>query len=90
MTTLTTAELEHASRQAAMHGVVTWRKAHIRGALQAIEDAMVSTSNVGNRSVQAHVSQAIEGVAAGVFSAGQKDDLFILWSRLNAARGGVI
>ena len=91
MAVLTGAELELASRLASRGGVaVTWRKAHIRGALQSIEDAMVSTSNVGNRSVRAHVSQAIEAVAAGVFSAGQKDDLFVIWSQLNARRGGIL
>lgn len=90
MATLTSDELTAARRRAARNNGVAWTKPQINAALQAIEDAMVSTGNVGARSVRQHISQAIEAAASGVFSAGQKDDLFICWAALNAARGGIL
>lgn len=89
MAILSTAELVRARQQAATGRNPSWTKPQINAALQAIEDAMVGTANVGPRSVSAHISLAIETAAAGVFNAGQKDTLFILWSYLNAARGGI-
>lgn len=90
MASLSALELQTLRRSMAARSGPTWTKPQINAAVQAIEDAMVSTSNVGARSVRAYISLAIEGVAAGVFSAAQKDDLFIVWSFLNARRGGVI
>jgi hypothetical protein len=82
--------LEAERRRFAATRTATWRKAHINAALQAIEDAMVSTSNVGNRSVRTHIGAAIETAAPQVFTAQQKDDLFIAWSGMNARRGGIL
>lgn len=89
MAVLTTAEKE-ALRQLAARGAVSWTKAHIDAALDAIEAAVVSTSNVGNRSLKTYIGNAVETAAPGVFSAGQKDNLFALWCRLNAQRGGIL
>jgi len=89
MAVLTADQLLTARRQMAERVPPTWTKPQINAAVQAIEDAMVGTANVGNRSVSAHISQAIEAAAPGRFTVGQKDTLFILWSYLNAARGGI-
>jgi len=90
MATLTVDELQGARRRAALDRSPSWTKPQINAAVQAIEDAMISTGNVGNRSVRTYISKAIEGAAAGVFSAAQKDELYLIWSQINAARGGVI
>jgi hypothetical protein len=70
--------------------VVTWTKPQINAALQAIEDAMQSASNVGGRSIKAHIALAIENAAPTVFNAAQKDDLFVVWCRFNVQRGGIL
>lgn len=90
MAVISASDLETLRRTFAAPRTPSWTKAQVNAALQAIEDAMVSTSNVGPRSVRSHISNAIEAVAPGVFSVAFKDDLFILWSMLNAKRGGVI
>jgi hypothetical protein len=69
---------------------VTWTKPQINAALQAIEDAIQSTSNVGGRSIKAALALAIENAAPGVFTNPQKDELFVIWCRFNVARGGIL
>lgn len=90
MTVLTSADLTDLRHRAAIGKTVTWTKPQINAALQAIEDAVQSTSNVGARSLKTYIGLAIENAAAGVFNAQQKDDLFVLWTKLNAARGGIL
>jgi hypothetical protein len=91
MAVLTGAELGEMRRRAARAGVLpSWTKAQVNAALQAIEDRMTGTANVGNRSIKTAIGADIEAAAAGVFNAAQKDDLFLLWSQLNARRGGII
>jgi hypothetical protein len=67
----------------------TWTKPQFNSALQATEDAMTGSANVGPRSVPQHIGQAIETAAPGVFNAGMKDDIGVIWCRLNADRGGI-
>lgn len=90
MATLTAAELREGRRTAARNNGVLWTKPAINAALQAIEDRMISVSNVGGQSIRGAISAAIEAVAAGVFNASQKDDLFVVWCLINARRGGTI
>jgi hypothetical protein len=90
MATLTAAELQAGRRSAARAATVPWTKAQYNAALQAVEDRMVSLSNVGGNSIRQAISTAIENAAPGVFNAAQKDDLFIVWSLLNARRGGIV
>jgi hypothetical protein len=90
MAVLTNAELETVRRQAARRAPATWTKAQINAALQAIEDAVQSTSNVGARSLKTYLGNAIEAAAPGVFGAAAKDELFSLWQVLNIRRGGLI
>lgn len=90
MAVLITPELVSLRQLIARQMAPTWTKPQINAALQAIEDAVQSTSNVGNRSLKTYIGNAIEAAAPGVFTAGQKDTLFILWSYFNARRGGVI
>lgn len=90
MATIITADLETHRRRFALGRNPTWTKTQFNAALQAIEDAMVSGSNVGARTVKTYIGQAVETAAPGVFNAGQKDDLFLVWSLLNARRGGIL
>lgn len=90
MAVLTPAELVALRQLAARDVGPSWTKPQINAALQAVEDAVQSTSNVGNRSLKTYIGAAIETAAPGAFNAGQKDTLFVLWSRFNAARGGVL
>lgn len=80
-------DLRH--RLATAAGTVTWTKVQVNAALQAIEDAMTGATNVGAHTVPQYIGLAIEQAAPGVFSAGQKQTLFIAWSLLNARRGGI-
>jgi hypothetical protein len=85
MAVLNAVELEDMQRRAANRAaVVTWTKAPIRSALQAIEDLVtgVATRNA--------INSAIETAAPGVFTVPQKESLFELWCFLNAKRGGII
>lgn len=90
MATLTTDDLTDLRQRYARGRNPSWTKPQINAALQAIEDAVQSTSNVGNRTLKVYIGNAIEAAAPGVFNAQAKDDLFILWSIYNARRGGVI
>lgn len=91
MATLTAGECTGLRQLAARRAAaVTWTKPQINAALQAIEDAAQSTSNVGPRTLKAYIGSAIETAVPGVFNAAQKDDLFVIWCRFNAARGGTI
>jgi hypothetical protein len=91
MATLTADELTDLRHITARRAAtVTWTKAQVNAALQAIEDTMQSTSNVGARSIKAHIGLAIETASPGVFSAQQKDELFVIWCRFNVARGGIL
>lgn len=90
MAVITVNDLEDLRRRAARNKSPNWTKPQINAALQAIEDAMISTSNVGARSIKAQIGQAVEAVAAGVFNAAQKDELFVLWCMINAKRGGIL
>lgn len=69
---------------------INYTKAQIDAALQAIEDRMTGTTNVGNRSVKAVISLDVDGAAPGIFSVAQKDDLFLIWSDFNRRRGGIV
>lgn len=90
MAVLTGAELEEARKRFAATRSASWTKAQINAALQAIETAMTGNANVGASSVKAYVAAQIEAAAPGVFTAQQKDDLGVAWSRLNAERGGIL
>lgn len=91
MATLTAAQLQEVrSLAASAVATVTWTKPQINAAIQAVEDAMASASNVGGKSVQAYIGGAIETAAPGVFSAPQKQTLFALWCVRYAYRQGVL
>ncbi len=91
MATLTAAETDRARRQFAQLRTIRWTKAQANLALQAIEDTMISISNVGNRSIKTHISQQIDAVTGAFsFTANEKDDLFVIWCLINAARGGIL
>lgn len=90
MAVLTVAELGEARRRYATGRTPSWTKTQFNDALQAIETAMTGNANVGASSVKAYIAAQIEAAAPGVFSNQQKDDLGVAWSRLNAARGGIL
>lgn len=66
-----------------------YTKVQVNAALQAIENRMTGTTNVGPRSVKAQLVLDIDAAAAG-FTAAQKDDLFVVWCLFNVRRGGLI
>jgi len=85
MATLTEAEKvilrQAAARKAAELGVpVTWVKAQIHDAGQAIEDVLSSSA------VQTALNNAIEGAAPGLFSVAQKKWLVALVMELKHTR----
>lgn len=90
MAAVTAIELENLRQTAARNKSPNWTKAQINAAIQAIEDTMISTSNVGPRSIKTQIGQAIEAAAPTVFNAATKDDLFVLWCMVNARRGGIL
>lgn len=91
MATLTSLELARLRQIGArIYPVVTWTKPQVNAALQAIEDAVQSTGDVGNRSLRAYIAAAIETAAPGIFNVGQKDSLFVIWCRFNVVRGGIL
>jgi len=90
MAVVDTANLQNCRRILANGRTPTWTKAHVNAAIQAIEDAVQSSSNVGGRSLKNYIGNAIETAAPGIFNAQLKDDLFVIWCRFNVERGGIL
>lgn len=62
----------------------TWTKAQLGAALQAVEDLMQLNAT------KTSISNAIEGAAAGVFTAAQKNKIFAIWAVTFAVRQGIL
>lgn len=63
---------------------ITWTKAQVNAALQAIEDRMRAAGT------QTALSNDIEAVAPGVFGGAEKTRLFGIWCVTAAKRLGII
>lgn len=84
------AALRQAAVRNALGTTIHWTKPQINSALQAIEDSVASVSNVGAKTFNTYIGQAIEAAAPTVFSAAEKTKLFALWALTFAARNGVV